>query len=158
MKENKTLSTGGLAGASLRDRANSSRRILVVDDDKDNRQLSVDVLAGSGYDVEAVQDGAACWEIVQTRSYDLIITDNRMPRMTGMEVIEKLRSAGMAIPVIMATGCLPTYELARKPWLKPDVLLEKPISTDDLLEAVKKVLPAPAKTRERMQIQPYPEF
>jgi CheY-like chemotaxis protein len=158
MKENKTLQAGGSALARLRDRGNSRYCILVVDDDKDTRQLSVDVLAGSGYDVEAVQDGAACWEIVQTRNYDLIITDNRMPRMTGIEIIEKLRSACMAIPVIMATGCLPTYELARKPWLKPDVLLEKPITNDDLLEAVKKVLPAPAKTRARMQIQPFPEF
>jgi CheY-like chemotaxis protein len=60
--------------------------------------------------------------------------------MTGIEMIEKLRSARMAVPVIMATGDLPTHEFARKPWLKPDATLPRPFSNDDLLEAVKKVL------------------
>ena len=120
--------------------ANSPHRILVVDDDSDTRQLSLDVLAGAGYDVEAVKDGAAGWEALQAKSYDLIITDNKMPRMTGIEMIEKLRSARMAVPVIMATGYLPTHEFARKPWLKPDATLQRPFSNDDLLAAVKEVL------------------
>jgi hypothetical protein len=46
----------------------------------------------------------------------------------------------MAVPVIMATSYLPTHEFARKPWLKPDAALERPFSSDDLLETVKKVL------------------
>ena len=119
---------------------NPPSRILVVDDDSDTRQLSVDVLAGSGYEVESVLDGAAGWEALQTSNYDLIITDNQMPRMTGLEMIEKLRSARMALPVIMATRHLPMNEFARKPWLKPEATLQRPFSNDDLLEAVKKVL------------------
>ena len=71
---------------------------------------------------------------------DSVITDNKMPRMTGVEMIGKLRSANMAVPVIMATSYLPTHEFARKPWLKPDAALERPFSSDDLLETVKKVL------------------
>jgi DNA-binding response OmpR family regulator len=140
MKDNKMLQAGEPANAPRQRPTNSARRILVVDDDSDTRQLSVDVLAGSGYDVEAVLDGAAGWEALQANTYDLIITDNKMPRMTGMEMIEKLRSARMALPVIMATGYLPTHELARKLWLKPDAMLQKPFSNDDLLETVKKVL------------------
>ena len=58
--------------------------------------------------------------------YDLAITDNTMPKMTGLEIIEKLRSARMAIPVIMATRSLPLDEIARKPWLKPDAMLQWP--------------------------------
>jgi len=45
-----------------------------------------------------VQDGAAGWESLQTYDYDLVITDNKMPRMTGVEMIGKLRSANMAVP------------------------------------------------------------
>jgi DNA-binding NtrC family response regulator len=86
-------------------------------------------------------DGAAGWEALQDNSYDLAITDNKMPRMTGVEMIEKLRSARMTLPVIMATGHLPVNEFARKPWLKPNATLQRPFSNDDLLEAVKKVLP-----------------
>jgi CheY-like chemotaxis protein len=98
------------------------------------------VLAGSGYDVEGVNDGAAGWEALQTYDYDLVITDNKMPRMTGIEMIAKLRSANIAVPVIMATRYLPIDEFARKPWLKPDLMLERPFSNDDLLEGVKNVL------------------
>jgi CheY-like chemotaxis protein len=95
----------------------------VVDDDGDNRQLIVEVLTRSGYEVEGAKDGAAGWEALQANTYDLIITDNRMPRMTGVEIIERLRYAHMAVPVIMATGILPTHEFERKPWLRPDATL-----------------------------------
>jgi DNA-binding response OmpR family regulator len=124
----------------IQEQANLHQRILVVDDDKDTRQLSVDVLIGSGYDVEGVRDGAAGWEALQNDSYDLVITDNQMPRMTGLEMIEKLRAARMTLPVIMATRYLPTHEFIRRPWLKPDAALERPFSTDDLLATVKKIL------------------
>jgi DNA-binding response OmpR family regulator len=140
MKDSKMSPAGEPAGAPGHARRIPPCRILVVDDDSDTRQLSVDVLVGSGYDVDAVIDGAAGWEALQTSSYDLTITDNKMPRMTGIELIEKLRSARMTIPVIMATGQLPMNEFARKPWLKPTATLQRPFSNDDLLEAVKKVL------------------
>ena len=78
------------------------------------------------------------WEALQNNSYDLVITDNKMPRMTGIEMIEKLRSATMTLPVIMATRYLPTHEFVRRPWLKPDAALERPFSNDELLAAVKK--------------------
>ena len=134
------ISTEGSAIAPVISHKNSPPRILVVDDDRDIRQLSQDVLAAAGYEVEAVKDGAAGWETLQAKSYDLVITDNQMPRMTGIEMIEKLRAAHMAVAVIMATGHLPTAEFDRKPELKPDAFLKRPFSNDDLLRAVKQVL------------------
>ena len=130
------------------------RRILVVDDDSGVRQLTVNVLANSGYDVKAAKDGAAGWEALQAGSYDLIVTDNKMPRVTGIEMIERLRSARMTIPVIMATGCFPTNELARKPWLTPDAMLQRPHSNDDLLAAVKEILRAKDAPRKRIAPPP----
>jgi two-component system OmpR family response regulator len=100
----------------------------------------VDVLAGSGYDVEGVKDGAAGWEALQTFDYDLIVTDNKMPRMTGLEMMAKLRAARMTLPVIMATGNPPALEFERRPWLKPDITLQRPFSNDELLVAVKTIL------------------
>ena len=126
--------------APVRDGMNSPHRVLVVDDDCAARQFSIQALAGSGYDADGVKDGAAGWEALQTCDYDLVITDNQMPRMTGIEMIAKLRSARMTVPVIMATRCLPTEEFDRKPWLEPDLTLERPFSNDDLLAAVKEIL------------------
>jgi DNA-binding response OmpR family regulator len=140
VKDNKISPAGRPAGVPRQRPTNFTRRILVVDDDSDTRQLSVDVLAGFGYDVEAAIDGAAGWEALQASNYDLTITDNKMPRMTGLEMIEQLRSARMTLPVIMATGHLPMNEFARKPWLKPDATLQRPFTNDDLLAAVTKVL------------------
>jgi CheY-like chemotaxis protein len=121
-------------------RTNSPRRILVVDDDHDTRQLSVDVLVDAGYEVESARDGAAGWEALQVKKYDLVITDNHMPRMTGMEMIAKLRSVTMSTPVILATGTYPTNIITHNPWLKPDAALKRPCSNDDLVAAVKKIL------------------
>jgi DNA-binding NtrC family response regulator len=80
-------------------------------------------------------------------SYDLVVTDNKMPNMTGVEIIARLRSARITVPVILAPGHLPTREFARKPWLIPNATLQRPFSHDDLLEAVKKVLRSVAKKR-----------
>jgi CheY-like chemotaxis protein len=118
----------------------SRHRILVVDDADRVRRLKVDLLLDSGYDVEEARDGADGWEALQTGHYDLVVTDNTMPRMTGVEMIEKLRSARMTVPAIMATRFLPVFIFARKPWLKPDVALTIPFSDDELLAAVKRIL------------------
>lgn len=118
----------------------SPQRILVVDDDSSTRQVSVEVLVRSGYTVKAVQDGAEGWSALLSGSYDLVLTDNKMPRMTGVEMIEKLRAARMTLPVIMATSYLPVREFARRPWLQPDAMLERPFSSDELLQTVKKIL------------------
>jgi CheY-like chemotaxis protein len=123
-------------------------RILVVDDDDDTRQLSVDILASSGYNIEVAKDGAAGWKALQSgNNYDLVVIDNKMPNMTGVEMIARLRSARITVPVIMATGHLPAREFARKPWLKPDATLQRPFSNDDLLKVVKKVLCSATKRR-----------
>ena len=127
--------------ASMNEKTKASRRILVVDDDPTLRQLNIDVLLAANYCVEGVKDGAAGWDELQADSkYDLIITDNQMPRMTGIELIEKLRAARLTPRVIMATGSLPTHEFARRPWLKPDAMLQRPYTNDELLETVSSVL------------------
>jgi PAS domain S-box-containing protein len=154
MTNTKVSQKEGPACAPLQCPAKPPRRILVVDDDNCVRQLTVNALAGSGYDVEGVKDGAAGWESLQAKSYDLIVTDNKMPRVTGIEMIERLRSARMAIPVIMATGCVPTDELAHKPWLTPDAMLQMPYSNDDLLAAVKEILRAKDATHKQIAAPP----
>ncbi len=130
------------APESTRERTNAPRRILVVDDARDARQLTVDALTGSGYEVMAVEDGAAGWAALQASHYDLVITDNRMPKMKGIEMIAKLRAAGMTLPVIMATELMPTDDFVRRPWLKPEVTLGKPFSKVKLLAVVRTLLGA----------------
>ena len=141
MKENKISLAGEPACALLQREPNPPRRILVVDDDSDIRQLSTEVLIHSGYVVDAAADGAAAWEALQIKAFNLLITDHNMPRLTGVELVKKLRSARMALPVILATG-LPTAELVQNPSLQLAAMLPKPFSIEELLETVSVVLRA----------------
>ncbi len=140
MKNNRIKAVEEPARESIRERTNARCRILVVDDDPDARQLTVDILTGSGYEVNAVKDGAAGWAALQDSHYDLVITDNRMPKMKGIEMVAKLRAASMTVPVIMATGLMPTDDFVRRPGLKPDVTLGKPFSKVKLLAVVRTLL------------------
>ena len=139
-KGNQISQAGAQPIAPTQGQADSPFRILVVDDDHESRQLSIEVLVSSGYEVESANDGAAGWEALQTYDYDLVITDNHMPRMTGLEMIEKMNLARMTIPIVMATATLPTDEFTRRPWLKPDAMLQRPFTNDDLLGMVRNVL------------------
>jgi CheY-like chemotaxis protein len=142
MKENKISQLGEPIGASLRCPTKPLCRVLVVDDYRDIRQLSTEVLINSGYAVDAAADGVAAWEALQIKAFNLLITDNDMPRLTGVELVRKLRSAHMALPVILATGRLPAEELAQNPSLQLAALLPKPFSPEDLLGTVTNVLSA----------------
>jgi DNA-binding response OmpR family regulator len=134
-------------GAPRPSRTNPPQRILVVEDDISIRQLSAEMLMGSGYEVDTAEDGAAGWEALQSRHYDLLITDNSMPKVTGFQMVRMLRGQDPTLPVIMATGAMPTEEMGRHPGLEINAILLKPYGIADLLETVKKVLSAPAGAR-----------
>jgi DNA-binding response OmpR family regulator len=119
---------------------NALPRILVVDDDDDSRRFNAEVLINSGYQVDAAADGAAGWEALNSSHYDLLITDNRMPKLTGIELVKKLRAARMELPVIMATGTPPEHEYERRPWLIPEATLVKPYTVEELLASVNLIL------------------
>jgi DNA-binding response OmpR family regulator len=156
MKDNQISQAGEPAGAPLQCPANSAHRILVVDEDSDLRLLYADVLVRPGYHVDAAEDGAAGWEALQANSYNLLITENDMPKLTGVELVRKLRAARMALPVVMAAGRLPKHELARNPSLQLAATLLKPFAVDVFLDTVKNVLCATDGAGE--QIAPPPNW
>lgn len=154
MKGNSSSQAGEPAGAALQCKERPPRRILVVEDEPDIRRLNVEVLESSGYQVDTAEDGKAGWEALHAtrhapESYALLITDHDMPELSGLALVMKLRAARMALPVIMATGRLPTEELmTRYPWLQPAVALVKPYSIGQLLGTVEAVLGTTADTGE----------
>jgi len=125
---------------ALQCQASPPHRILVVDDEPMIRQLNIKMLIDAGYHVDAAEDGAVAWDTLQLKSYDLLITDNSMPKVSGVELIEKVRTAGMALPVIMATGSLPEREFTWHPKVKPAAVLLKPYTLAKFLGTVKTVL------------------
>jgi CheY-like chemotaxis protein len=73
-----------------------------------------------------------------------------MPRVSGLELLNKLRAARLSLPVIMATGTSPEAEFKRQPWLKPEAVLLKPYTIPELLSLVTEVLHADAYSREHI--------
>jgi len=115
-------------------------RILVVEDDRDLRRLNTEVLTHYGYHVDAAEDGALAWERLSGQSYDLMITDNRMPNMTGVELLKRMHDTSMFLPTVMATSEVPKGEFQNHPWLEPVTVLSKPYTVVELLEKVRKIL------------------
>lgn len=133
---------------------NPPYRILLVEDDREVRHVNIAVLLRSGYEVAAAEDGAAAWEALSANSYDLLITDHNMPRLTGVELLKKLSAAHMALPSILISGAMPTEELKRHPWLQIEATLLKPFTTDELLATVRNILRATDGAREQLAPPP----
>ena len=131
---------GGLAASPVPCQRGPSHRILVVDDESTIRMLLTAVLTNSGYHVESAEDGAVAWEALQAKPYDLLITDHNMPKISGVELVKNMRSARMALPVVMVTGIVPEYELAQNPSLHLAATLSKPFALADLLDSVTNAL------------------
>jgi len=81
-------------------------RILVVDDNEDNRQVLSRRLRRQGYEVDLADSGPAALEALAGGAYDAVLLDVMMPGMSGIEVLEKLREmhGKTELPVIMATA------------------------------------------------------
>ncbi len=84
----------------------SAGKILVVDDNEDNRDLLARRLKRKGYEVETAEDGPTCLAMIEAGAFDVIVLDIMMPGMSGIEVLEILRETYSQgeLPILMATA------------------------------------------------------
>jgi DNA-binding response OmpR family regulator len=146
---NEPKASTGAADSRLPRPKCAPHRILVVDDDFSIREVSKTVLNRSGYEVDTAVDGRGAWQALSTVSYDLLITDNSMPNVSGVELLKKVRDARMALPVIMATAQSPEEDFIQYPAIRPAATLLKPFNIAELLGTVKAVLGMTAGAGER---------
>lgn len=143
----------GKENENLRIHGRDSNRALVVDDVPEICRLNSELLMDLEFDVDVAKDGITAWELLEKNEYDLIITDNRMPRMSGVELLKKLHASRNLGAVIMATGTMPPEEVTRQPWFRMVTPLIKPYTLEEFLTAVKRsirkssTLHLPARTK-----------
>jgi CheY-like chemotaxis protein len=77
-----------------------------------------------------------------------------LPKISGIELLQKLYAARMALPVIMATGTVPEEASARCPWFQPAAVLLKPYTAEELLTTVKNALCATDSPSDRIDLLP----
>lgn len=84
--------------------ANTNRRLLIVDDDRDIRELLVYDIKSSGYMVDSAEDGEEGLKKAVQNNYDLILLDVMMPKMNGYDVCKNIRLVKPKVPIIMLTA------------------------------------------------------
>jgi DNA-binding response OmpR family regulator len=140
MNENYILHAGRPARSLFRYETHARQRILLVEDNYAVRRFSTELLTDSGYEVDAAEDGKAAWDALQLNGYDLLITENRMPKLSGVDLLRKMFAAQVTVPVIMVSEAMPMDELKRQPWLHVEAMLFKSYAVEELLVTVRNVL------------------
>jgi len=112
------------------------RHILIVDDDPAVRELVAETVARAGFRADTAEDGEEGWEALCLTAYDLIITDNEMPRLTGLDLIKRLRKVSIEPPCILISGSLSVPETTLGKMVHPGAVLAKPFSAVALIEKV----------------------
>ena len=120
--------------------AATSGDILLVDDDPGLLRLLSIRLNAAGYEVRAVQSGEVALEAVETQRPDLVITDLRMDRMDGMQLLDELnrRCTGLPVLILTAHGTIPDAVSATQEGAV--AFLTKPVDKTSLLDHVEKAL------------------
>ena len=113
----------------------TKQKILVVDDDPSLRELLAEFLERGGFEVRTAQDGRAGLNALDRYHFDLILTDYRMPAMTGIEMAAVIRRSDTVTPIILITGDF--YELDLEMVARAGItrVLPKPIKLNELLNA-----------------------
>ena len=112
-------------------------RILLAEDEEALSKAYAQVLIMQGYEVEPVYDGKAALEAANGGTYDLMIFDVMMPKMSGLEVLKALREAGNTTYVIMLTAMSELDDKVEGLELGADEYLTKPIPLKELAARVR---------------------
>jgi two-component system cell cycle response regulator DivK len=126
-----------------------SKRILVIEDQPDNRQILWDLLTNADFEVIEAEDGEAGLAAAAAQRPDLILMDIQLPGMDGYEVTRLLKADTLlhAIPVIAVTSYALAGEAETARAAGCDAYIPKPYSPRQLLAKVREYLSSPTPTR-----------
>jgi len=131
-------------------------RILLIEDEVAFQSILKKILTLQGYEIYASSDGVEGFETFnKTQDLDAVITDVNLPRLSGMDILEKIRAKTRDIPVICMTG-QGDLELAQKAiTLGAFALLLKPFPMDRLLEILRNIKRLRSKVLKPLQVLPW---
>ncbi|MFN3739553.1 MAG: response regulator [Thermodesulfovibrionales bacterium] len=119
---------------------NEKTRILVIDDENIVRVSCKRILEPEGFLVELAADGYEAIELIKKQPYDIIITDLKMPKMDGLEVLQWIKKNSPASKVVVITG-FSTPEIAeRSAKSGATKYLEKPFTPETLISVVQSAI------------------
>jgi FixJ family two-component response regulator len=141
-------------GASVRDVARPRRfdtgaaTVFIVDDNSAVREAMRDLFHENGYRVEAFADGSSFLDCYSAGRKECVVIDVQMPGMSGIELIERLRSSGYDNPVIVVSGNATVQTAVRAMKAGATDFIEKPVRSAGLLASVERALRQEEKAAE----------
>jgi two-component system cell cycle response regulator DivK len=120
-----------------------SRRILVVEDQEDNRRITRDLLTSAGYELIEAVDGEAGVQLAETERPDLILMDIQLPVLDGHEATRRIKQNPELrhIPIIVVTSYALSGDDQKAMAAGSDGYVAKPFSPRQLLATIRKFLP-----------------
>lgn len=112
-------------------------RILLAEDEKELSNALVAILKHNNYSVDPVYDGADALDYGLSENYDIIILDIMMPKLSGLEVLKKLRDKGIHTPILMLTAKAEIEDRITGLDLGADDYLSKPFAMGELLARIR---------------------
>src|SRR6478672_6953585 len=127
---------------ALRNSSSSSihGRILLVDDNVNGSTARKTVLEELGHKINVASSGADALEQFSQHKYDLVVTDYRMPRMDGLELIGRLRKQAPDIPIVLISGFVDTLGLNEATTGADSVIQKSANEVTHLVRAVNRLL------------------
>ncbi len=133
-------------------------KILVADDEAMMRNLILKILETQGYQVTVVSSGDEALEKLKTENYDLLMTDVKMPGMTGFDLLKQVKAEWPGMAVIIMTGYGDAYSVKEALLLGADEYLSKPFKSQEVTMIVERAYwrLLSARNMEKQEKSPQP--
>jgi two-component system cell cycle response regulator DivK len=118
-----------------------NRRILVVEDQEDNRRIVRDLLTSVGFELIEAVTGEEGVRMAETGQPDLILMDIQMPVLDGYEATRRIKAKMSHVPIIVITSYALSGDADKAMAAGADAYVSKPFSPRDLLATIRKFLP-----------------
>jgi CheY-like chemotaxis protein len=123
--------------------------ILITDDDVSFRETLREVIAPHGFNTLLAGDGQEALEIVQRQSVHLLLLDMHMPRLTGLETIERVKRMNMLLPCILLSAEADERLIQQALQAQAFDVLRKPVTRQRIIDSVRAALQRAYNWRER---------
>jgi DNA-binding response OmpR family regulator len=125
----------------------NKKRILVVEDDEEMRSLLKDFIEAEGFEIDSVSNGSEAFRILVRELFDLVITDIRMPGLTGLDILPGIKKLQPEAPIIVITA-FGSEEVHRRAIERgATAYLEKPLHFHELKTMIHEIISSKAKNR-----------
>lgn len=122
-------------------------KILIVEDEPDIRGFVTDTLQSAAATVVQSSNADDALEALKTNTFDLIICDLRMPGMDGVTFMQRVIYEGFKLPVVVLSGYCSPEKMKQCRFLGAVDFLEKPFSSEQLVESISKIFASARRPR-----------